>query len=169
MSNPVNRRAFTALLSSTFLVGPSFAEEAVTDAVGRKVIEVQMLNRHPEEKGKSMVFYPRIIQANLGDTIRFIATDKSHNVASTKGMLPEGVDPFRSDINADFEMTVQTPGIYGLECTPHRTMGMVALVVVEGDGKLDNLQAAKAARKAGRAKAAWSEIWEEAQVIGLLD
>ena len=30
-------------------------------------------------------------------------------------------------------MTFDTPGIYFYQCTPHKSMGMIALVVVGGD------------------------------------
>ena len=46
-----------------------------------------MLNKG--EKG-SMVFVPDLIAAAPGDTIRFVPTDKGHNMETIKGMLPEG-------------------------------------------------------------------------------
>lgn len=58
-----------------------------------KEIEVKMLNRG--EKG-IMVFEPDFVNAMPGDVIKFVPTDKSHNVESIPGMLPEGVAAFKS-------------------------------------------------------------------------
>ncbi|WP_439623652.1 pseudoazurin [Shinella sp.] len=102
---------------------------------------VKMMN-----KGESgaMVFEPAAIAAAPGDTIRFIPTDKSHNVEGIKGMLPEGVKPFKSKVNQEYVLTVSEPGFYGVKCSPHYSMGMVALIRV-GDGS-PNLDAAKAVK-----------------------
>jgi pseudoazurin len=107
---------------------------------------VKMMN-----KGDSgaMVFEPAAIAAEPGDTIRFIPTDKSHNVEGIKGMLPEGVQPFKSKVNEEYVLTVTDPGYYGIKCSPHFGMGMVALVRV-GDGA-GNLEAAKAAKLPNKA------------------
>ena len=44
---------------------------------------------------------------------------------------------------------------------------MVGLIVVEGDGMLYNLKAAKGIKHRGKAKKAWKEIWEAADEAGL--
>lgn len=46
--------------------------------------------------------------------------------------------------------------------------GMVGLIVVEGEGKFDNLEAARAVRQRGRAKSTFEAIWEQAEADGLL-
>jgi plastocyanin len=58
-------------------------------AAGAAEIEVKMLNKG--EKG-TMVFEPDFVSAAPGDTIRFVPTDKGHNVETIKGMLPEGAE-----------------------------------------------------------------------------
>lgn len=118
---------------------------------------VKMMN-----KGESgnMVFEPVAVAAAPGDTIRFIPTDKSHNVEGIKGMIPEGVQPFKSKVNEEYVLTVSAPGIYGVKCSPHFSMGMVALIKV-GDTPA-NLEAAKSVKlpaKAGeRMKAAFEKL-----------
>ena len=109
--------------------------------------EVTMLN-----KGESgvMVYEPAFVQAAPGDTIHFVATDKSHNVESIKGMLPEGVEPFKGKLNENYDLTVTTEGVYGVKCTPHYALGMVMLVAV-GD-PASNLEAAKAAKNPKKAQ-----------------
>jgi pseudoazurin len=110
--------------------------------------EVKMLN-----KGESgvMVFEPAFVQAAPGDTVHFVPTDKSHNVESIKGMLPEGVEPFKGKLNESYELTVTAEGVYGVKCTPHYAMGMVMLVAV-GDPAA-NLEAAQAAKNPKNAQA----------------
>jgi len=89
--------------------------------------DVLMLNRGTEG---AMVFEPAFISAAPGDTITFISTDRGHNAENIEGMLPEGVEPFVSPMSEDFVLTVTEEGLYGIKCTPHVTMGMVALIQV---------------------------------------
>lgn len=104
-------------------------------------IEVHMLNKGAEG---AMVFEPAYIKANSGDNIIFIPTDKGHNVESVKDMLPEGVEKFKSKINENYTLTVQQDGAYLVKCTPHYSMGMVALIVVgDNPANLDAIVAAK--------------------------
>lgn len=105
-------------------------------------IEVKMLNKG--EAGP-MVFEPAYIKANPGDNIIFLPTDKGHNVESVKDMLPEGVEKFKSKMNEAYTLTVTEEGAYFVKCTPHYTMGMVALIVV-GDNP-SNLDAIVSAKK----------------------
>ena len=82
--------------------------------------------------------------------VHFVATDKSHNVESIKGMLPEGVEPFKGALNADFDLPVTAEGVYGVKCTPHFAMGMVMLVAV-GDPAA-NVEAARAVKNPKKAQ-----------------
>lgn len=116
-------------------------------------ISVQMLNKG--EKG-GMVFQPDFVKAMPGDTIKFVSVDKGHNVEAIKGMLPEGVEPFKSKINEDFVLTVEKEGLYGVKCTPHYGMGMVAMIAV---GNSANEVEAKAVKQTGKAKQRFAEIF----------
>ncbi|MCA1449818.1 pseudoazurin [Ensifer sp. IC3342] len=125
------------IMAATVLVaGGAFAEEH----------EVKMLN-----KGVSgaMVFDPAFVKAAPGDTIRFVPVDKGHNVESIRGMLPDGVDKFKSKVNEEYVLTVTVPGLYGVKCSPHFSMGMVALIQV-GDVPA-NVELAKAAKLPAKA------------------
>ncbi|MGI6246524.1 MAG: pseudoazurin [Pseudochelatococcus sp.] len=119
--------------------------------------EVKMLNTGKEG---AMVFEPAAVRAEPGDTVRFVPTDKSHNVESIKGMLPEGVAPFKSKINEEFVLTLTQPGIYGVKCTPHFAMGMVALIQAgEAPANLDAAKAVKLPKKAAeRMEAAFGTL-----------
>lgn len=115
--------------------------------------EIKMLNKGD---GGAMVFEPAFVKASPGDTIRFVPVDKGHNVESIKGMLPDGVERFKSKINDEYVMKVTVPGLYGIKCSPHFSMGMVALVQV-GDvpANVEAVTAVKLPKKADeRLKAA---------------
>ena len=128
---------------------------------------VEMLNIHPENSRLRQVFVPRVLVAQPGDTVTVLATDRGHNRASTEGMTPEGGATWNGKINEEVALTMDRPGFYGYVCTPHASVGMVGLIVVEGDGMLDNLEAAQAVRQRGRAQQAWEEIWTEVADLGL--
>lgn len=102
-------------------------------------VAVKMLNSGP---GGMMVFDPSFVRLKPGDSIRFVPTDKGHNVETIKGMAPEGAEYVKSAVGQEAAVKFDTEGVYGFKCSPHYMMGMVALVVV-GDRR-DNLEAAKA-------------------------
>ncbi len=126
---------------------------ALAGAAGPAEVEVKMLNKG--EKG-SMVFEPDLIVAAPGDTIRFVPTDKGHNVETIKGMLPDGAEAFKSKFNQEFTVTLDAEGVYGVKCTPHYAMGMVALIRV---GEPGNLEDAQAVKQSGKAKAVFAELF----------
>ena len=108
---------------------------------------VEMLNRLNKE---SMVFEPKIVRVNVGDKVKWKATDKGHNVEFIKNGVPEGVDKFKSKYNKDTEYKFTIPGIYAYWCTPHKNMGMIGFVLV-GDDK-SNLDQIKKLRFSAKSK-----------------
>ncbi|MBW3098292.1 pseudoazurin [Pseudohoeflea coraliihabitans] len=138
----VTRLALAATL--TFTIGAVQAAE----------FEVKMLNKGA---AGTMVFEPDLIRAAPGDTVRFIPVDKGHNAETIKGMLPDGAERFKSKFNEDFTVTLDQPGVYGIKCTPHYGMGMVALIIV-GD-ETGNLEAAQGVRQPGKAKGRFADIF----------
>ena len=109
-----------ALVASFCLSGVSAAE----------TFEVQMLNKG--DAGR-MIFDPAFVQIAAGDTVKFIAASKGHNAETIKGMLPEGADPFKGNVNEEIEVTLNTEGLYGVMCKPHFAMGMVMTIAVGAD------------------------------------
>ncbi|MCC6206397.1 MAG: pseudoazurin [Hyphomicrobiales bacterium] len=120
--------------------------------------EVKMLNKGA--KG-AMVFEPDLILAAPGDTINFVPVDKGHDVETIKGMIPDGAEPFKSKISQPFSVTLDKPGVYGVKCLPHYGMGMVALIRVGGASEATNIEAAKAVKQPGKAKAVFTELFEQ--------
>ena len=116
-------------------------------------VEIKMLNKGA--KGE-MVFEPDVVKINPGDTIEFEPIDKGHNAETIKGMIPTGAEPFKSKINAEFSVTLTENGVYGIRCTPHFGVGMVALIVV---GTPENVEETKAIAVKVPAKA--KKVFEE--------
>ncbi len=163
MDHLISRRALfltAAASASLALVLPRAVLAAATH-------DVQMLNAHPENKRLRQVFLPRILVAEPGDTVRFLAADKGHNSASTDGMLPNGATDWGGKINEEISVTLETPGFYGYQCTPHYATGMVGLIIVRGAGMMDNLEAARATSHRGKARAVWGDIWAEVDGMDL--
>ena len=102
-------------------------------------IQVKMLNKG--EQG-AMTFEPSQAKLKLGDTVRFIPTDKGHNVETIKEMLPPGAELVKSPLSQEFVVKFSKPGVYGFKCSPHWGFGM-AFVAKVGDGR--NLADAEAA------------------------
>ncbi|WP_064712907.1 pseudoazurin [Rhizobium bangladeshense] len=103
--------------------------------------QVQMLNKGMDG---AMVFEPSFLKIAPGDTVTFVPTDKSHNVETFKGLIPDGVAEFKSKPNEQYQAKFDVAGAYVLKCTPHVGMGMVALIQV-GDSPA-NLEAIKTAK-----------------------
>jgi pseudoazurin len=105
------------------LATPALAEDMTID----------MLNKR--EDGAKMVYSEDIARIDVGDTITWVPTQKGHNVEFIAG--PDGWDaPKKSKLGKEYAYTFDTPGVYLYQCTPHKSMGMIALVVV-GDGDND--------------------------------
>jgi pseudoazurin len=132
-----------ALLTAGTFAGPAFAEE----------FEIKMLNKG--ENG-AMVFEPDFVKVAIGDTIKFVPIDKGHNVETIKGMLPEGFEQFKTKFGDEYVFTAQTDGVYGIKCSPHYGMGMIALIAV---GEPTNLEEAKAVAHKGQAKKRFAEAF----------
>ncbi|MCD2182023.1 pseudoazurin [Rhizobium sp. GN54] len=90
--------------------------------------EIKMLNKG---QNGAMVFEPASLKIAKGDTVTFVATDKSHNAESVKDLIPEGAKPFKGKINETIKVTFDVSGAYVVKCTPHLGMGMIALVVLD--------------------------------------
>ena len=125
-------------------------------AAGAAEVEIKMLNKGATG---AMVFEPNFVSVAPGDTIRFVPTDKGHNAETIKGMIPDGAEAFKSKFNEEITVTFDKEGVYGVKCAPHYGMGMVALIEV---GEPVNLDAAKAIKQTGKAKAAFAELFGQA-------
>ena len=111
-------------------------------------VTVEMLNKLNKE---TMVFSPKIVKVDVGNTVFWKSTDPGHNVSFImKGGVPDGVEKFRSKIGKDAEYTFSIPGIYAYLCVPHKSMGMIGFVIVGND--ISNLESIKSIKYIGKSK-----------------
>ena len=86
-----------------------------------------------------------VAKIDVGDTITWLPKSKGHNVEIVAS--PNELK-FKSKNNKETSLTFDTPGIYYYWCTPHKSMGMIGLVVVGGDSSnKDDIAKAKALGK----------------------
>ena len=120
-------------------------------------VTVEMLNKLDKE---TMVFSPKIVKIDIGDTVFWKSSDKGHNVEFiSKGGVPSGVEKFKSKISKDAEYNFEVPGIYAYWCTPHKSMGMIGFVVVGND--YSNLEEIKSIKFIGKSKKAAEKLIAE--------
>lgn len=105
----------------------AIAMSVTSGAAAAREHKVLMLNSSPQGP---MVFEPQLVRVAPGDTVRFVATTKGHNVESLPALSPAGAAPFKSALNQEVVVTFRTPGLYVYKCTPHFSMGMVGVVQV---------------------------------------
>lgn len=115
---------FNGLRGGLVISGIACAVLAAAPATAKEVV-VQMKNKGADGY---MVFEPAYVRVNVGDTVRFVPTDKTHNAQSIPGMIPAGAVAFTGKINQPVSFKVTKAGLYGVKCAPHLAMGMVALV-----------------------------------------
>ena len=125
------------LLSTVALMGLLSTPALAAD------ISVDMLNKRDD--GAKMVYSEDISTIEVGDSITWLPTSKGHNVEFIAG--PDGWDaPRKSKLSKEVTITFDTPGVYLYQCSPHKTMGMIAIVIVgEADPKVvkDRLKGVK--------------------------
>jgi pseudoazurin len=126
---------------------------AASSLAGAAEHEIKIKNTNG--KGKFMVFEPDFLKVAPGDTVKFVIVDKNHNAEAITEVWPEGVAPFKGEMNENAEFVAEKPGIYGVKCHPHYTMGMVAIIVA---GEPTNKEQFAAFKAPGGAKKRWEEL-----------
>ena len=126
---------YLVLAAAMLMSSPAFATD----------MTIEMLNKDAD--GNKMVYSEEIARVDVGDTITWVPTTKGHNVEMISS--PNNIK-FKSKNNKEVSITFDTPGVYLYQCTPHASMGMIALVVV-GDDK-SNLDAIAGYKARGKSK-----------------
>lgn len=127
----------TAVFGFVFMANLAYADN----------ITLEMLNKRDD--GQKMVYSEDVARVNVGDTITWVPTSKGHNVEIVAA--PEGFDiPKKSKNNKEVSITFDVPGIYYYWCTPHKSMGMIGLVIVGDD--VSNKDAIAKAKAMGKSK-----------------
>ena len=115
------------VLTIRFSIMALAATALVASPAAAKEWRVAMVNRGTSG---SMDFTPAFVRIAPGDSVRFVAQDKSHNVESIPELTPGGGTLFKGKLNSDVIVKFTRPGLYGYKCLPHDAMGMVGLVEV---------------------------------------
>ena len=119
-----------------------------------KTIEIDMLNKLGKEK---MVYSIKVAKIDLNDKIIWKHVSKGHNVEFIG--MPKGVKKFKTKINKKAEYEFKKPGIYLYQCTPHKAMGMIGIVVVGADKS--NLEKIKKVKLYGKSKKIFKKLLKE--------
>ena len=127
------------------LVVSVFAVVFVSSMAYSADMSIDMLNKLGKEK---MVYSEKVISIKVNDEVTWKSVDKGHNVEFIG--MPKGVSKFKSKISKDANYKFTKPGVYLYQCTPHKAMGMIGLVIV-GDDK-SNLDKIKKAKVYGKSK-----------------
>lgn len=137
--------AVAALLALAFALPTGAMAEDTT---------VEMLNKRDD--GAKMAYSQDITVVEVGDTVTWVPTSKGHNVEFIAG--PDGWEaPKKSKLSKEYSYTFDTPGVYLYQCTPHKTMGMIAIVVV-GELTQEGVDVIKDANVRGKSKKKLKEL-----------
>src|SRR5262245_18491290 len=105
----LRRMKMKALLFGTVLALATFGSAAAAE------VEIKMLDKGTEGV---RVFEPAVVKIDPGDTVKFVAANKGHNVEPIKTMIPADAAPFAGKMNEDTSITFEKPGVYGVKCLP---------------------------------------------------
>ena len=119
-----------------------------------KTLEIEMLNKLGKEK---MVYSVKVAKIDVDDKIIWKSVSKGHNVEFIG--MPKGVKKFKTKINKDAEFTFKKKGVYLYQCTPHKAMGMIGLVIVGNDKS--NLDKIKKVKLYGKSKKIFKKLLKE--------
>lgn len=129
----------------TYIALTGIIGTGATTAMAKEHV-VEMKNTGPDG---AMVFVPGYVEAEKGDTIRFVPTDPAHNTVSVA--VPENANTWSGTMNQEVTVTVNKEGVYVYKCLPHQALNMAGVISV---GTPTNYDDAKAAVKSITSKAA---------------
>ena len=135
---------FLIICLSLLIASPAIASD----------VTVEMLNKDAD--GNRMVYSLEIVEIAAGSTVKWVPTDKGHNVEMIAS--PNDME-FKSKNGKEASITFETPGIYYYWCTPHKGMGMIGLVVVGGD--TSNKEQISKAKAIGKSKKKLKALLEQ--------
>ena len=97
--------------------------------------------------GNKLFFSQELLHISAGDEVTWIPNARGHNIEFVAS--PNNLQ-FRSSSSEKVTLKFEIPGIYYYWCSPHKSAGMIGLIVVNRD--LSNIQKIKNAKAPGRAK-----------------
>ena len=137
-------------------LGTVFAFVFFANLAYAKTVEIEMLNK--DGSGRKMVYSEELVRVDAGDVVKWLPTSKGHNVEIVAA--PEGFEiPKKSKNGKEVSIEFTEPGIYYYWCTPHKGMGMIGLIVVDGD--TSNKDAIAKAKAMGKSKKKLKKLLDE--------
>tara|TARA_B100000902_G_scaffold153423_1_gene149956 strand:- start:412 stop:849 length:438 start_codon:yes stop_codon:yes gene_type:complete len=110
-----------------------------------KTFEIEMRTQLGDER---RVFSQKVSNIDINDTIIWKAVDKGHNIEFVS--IPEGAEMLKSKKSEDVKFKFTIPGVYLYQCSPHKTIGMIGLIIVGNDKS--NLNKVKEVKMFGLSK-----------------
>ena len=104
-----------------------------------KTFEIEMRTQLGDER---RVFSQKVSNIDINDTIIWKAVDKGHNIEFVS--IPVGAEMLKSKKSEDVKFKSTIPGVYLYQCNPHKTIGMIGLIIVGNDkGNLNKVKEVK--------------------------
>ena len=107
--------------------------------------QVTMNNR--DSAGNRLAFDKEILSISSGDSVTWLPVDKGHNIEMVAS--PNNLK-FSSSAGEEVTLKFEDPGIYYYRCSPHKSAGMIGLIIV--DNNYSNIEQIKSSNAPGRAK-----------------
>ncbi|NQY49901.1 MAG: pseudoazurin [Colwellia sp.] len=98
--------------------------------------QVKMLTANAS--GQTMIMEPAFLKIALGDTVRFIPSDASHNAQSL--VSPKGASAFSTPMGKTAVVEFKQEGAYLYKCLPHFALGMVGVIQVGQAVNIDDVK-----------------------------
>ena len=115
--------------------------------------QVTMNNR--DSAGNRLAFEKEILSISSGDSVTWLPVDKGHNIEMVAS--PNNLK-FSSSAGEEVTLKFEDPGIYYYRCSPHKSAGMIGLIIV--DNNYYNIEQIKSSNAPGRAKIKLNSLLE---------
>ena len=100
-----------------------------------------------DSAGNRLAFEKEILSISSGDSVTWLPVDKGHNIE----MVASPINlKFSSFAGEEVTLKFEDPGIYYYRCSPHKSAGMIGLIIV--DNNYSNIEQIKSSNAPGRAK-----------------
>ena len=108
-----------------------------------------------DSAGNRLAFDKEILSISSGDSVPWRPVDKGHNIEMVAS--PNNLK-FSSSAGEEVTLKFEDPGIYYYRCSPHKSAGMIGLIIV--DNNYSNIEQIKSANAPGRAKIKLNSLLE---------
>ena len=108
-----------------------------------------------DSAGNRLAFEKEILSISSGDSVTWLPVDKGHNIEMVAS--PNNLK-FSSSAGEEVTLKFEDPGIYYYRCSPHKSAGMIGLIIV--DNNYSNIEQIKSSNAPGRAKIKLNSLLE---------